>query len=57
MTWILSIILAIVVLIVINCALFLLMELDKATSVSVIAITLSVGLLTVITLIIHNILF
>lgn len=57
MTWILSIILAIVVLIVINCVIFLLLELDRITNISVIAITLTVGLLTVLTLVIHLILF
>ena len=57
MTWVLSIILAIVVLTVINCVLFLLLELDKITNISVMAITLTVALLTVLTLVIHVILF
>lgn len=54
MTWILSFILAIVVFIVINCFIFLLFQLDKATNISIIAVTLTIGVLLVLTLVIHN---
>ena len=54
MTWVLSFILAIVVFIVINCFIFLLFQLDKLTNISIIAITLTIGVLLVLTLVIHN---
>ena len=54
MTWILSFILAIVVFIAIKCFIFLLFQLDKATNISIIAITLTIGVLLVLTLVIHN---
>jgi len=54
MIWILSFILAIVVFIVINCFIFLLFQLDKSTIVSIIVITLTINVLLLLTLVIHN---
>ena len=54
MIWILSFILAIVVFIVINCFIFLLFQLDKATIVSIVIITLTINILLLLTLVIHN---
>ena len=54
MIWILSFILAIVVFIVINCFIFLLFQLDKATIVSIVVITLTINILLLLTLVIHN---